>query len=318
MPLVVKAKGDKKKSPHLALTHNQLQGGASNGRNVSLLMKSDVEIDENTAALIEKVTGVKVEITKASVNALREALREELKKFAAGDYPWVYVEDFDEEVVIFSNDGGLYYTTYTANGLEVEVGETATEVNRAVSYVAEENKIILSENTDLDSGVYSLIVKSFDNIAKNEKLVDVIKQLTKTEKEKSMTEIEKAVEDATSGLQVELQKAQTDLQKAQDDLKEAQAKVEQFEKAAQEQKDAARAAKVSEVIADEAQAQEFLKSVTALDDAAFDSVVSVMKSKVEQIEKSDLFEKTSERSPGDAQEENALRELIKSKYAPKQ
>ena len=61
----------KKMNPHLAITHNELQNGAANKRNVSLLLKSDVEIDEETAALIEKVSGVKVEVTKASYEYLR-------------------------------------------------------------------------------------------------------------------------------------------------------------------------------------------------------------------------------------------------------
>lgn len=318
MPLVVKAEGGKKKSPHLALTH-EMQGGAANGRNVSLLMKSDVEIDENLAQLIEKVSGVKVEVTKASVNALREALREKLSKFSSESDRWTWVEDFDEDVVIFSNDSGLFYTTYTANGLDVEVGDTATEVNRVISYVEEGNKIVLAENEGIDSGIYSLIVKSFDNIAKNEKLVDVIKQLTKTEKENSMTEIEKAVETATSGLKVELEKAQTDLQKAQADLQEALGKIEQFEKAAQEQKENARKEAVAAVISDEGQVESFLKSTAALDDDGFEAVLQVLKAKQEQIENSDLFTKSSDR-PADepSSEEPGHVKILKSKYAQKQ
>lgn len=315
MPLVVKTKGDKKKSPHLALTHNELQGGAANGRNVSLLMKSDVEIDEETASLIEKVAGVKVSVTKASYETLRKLLNKEIEKFDTSEYAWSYVEDFDESHVVFSNNRGLFYTTYSVNGLEVEVGKTATEVNRIVSFVEEGNKIILSEKEDVDSGVYSLIVKSFDNISKNEKLVDVIKQLTKTEKENSMTEIEKAVETATSGLKIDLEKSQVELQKAQADLAETLEKLQAFEKAAKDQKEAIRKAAVSEVIADEKQAEDFLKSVSSLDDDAFNSVVGVLKAKAEVVEDSDLFEKASTRPAEETAQENALKEMLKSKYS---
>lgn len=54
---------DKNKTPHIALSHLELQGGAANKRNVSLLMKSDVDITPEIAELLEKVTGEKFEAT---------------------------------------------------------------------------------------------------------------------------------------------------------------------------------------------------------------------------------------------------------------
>lgn len=316
MPLVVKAKGDKKKSPHLALTHMELQNGASNGRNVSLLMKSDVEIDEDTALLIEKVAGVKVEVNKASYEHIRNKLQDAVKKFETKGYDWSWIIDFDESNVVFSNDSGMFYTTYSVNGLEVGVGSEATEVSRVVNYVESGEKIVLSEALEtIDGGVRSLIVKSFDNISKNEKLVNVIKQLTKTEKENSMTEIEKAVEDATNGLKVELEKSKSDLQKAQADLTEALEKVQSFEKAAQEQKESIRKSAVSGVLADEKQVEEFLKSVSSLDDNAFNSVVEVLKAKSDVVEDSDLFTKSSTRPAEVTAEENALKEMLQKKYS---
>lgn len=38
--VTIKSNSSNKKTPHLALTHRELQGGAANGRNESLLMKS--------------------------------------------------------------------------------------------------------------------------------------------------------------------------------------------------------------------------------------------------------------------------------------
>jgi hypothetical protein len=52
MPLIIKTKDDSKR-PHLALTHKELQGGSANGRNVSLLMKSDVAITDEVEKSLE-------------------------------------------------------------------------------------------------------------------------------------------------------------------------------------------------------------------------------------------------------------------------
>lgn len=277
----------KKKSPHLALTHKELQGGSANGRNLSLLMKSDVEITEDIAELIEKVTGVKVEVTKASYEAISEALRREVRDKYESDDDWAWVVDFDDTNVVFSNDKGMFYTTYTLNGGSVTIGETATEVTRLVSYVEGENKIVLSNNLDgLEASVYSLIVKSFDSISKNEKLVSVLK--SKNIKGNKMDEIQKAVDTATASLKEQLEKANTDLQ-------EAVARVEAFEKAAKDQKDASRKERVEEVIKDSAEAEAFLKSVEVLDDTAFDTVLKTMVAKADILENGDLFTKQTEK-----------------------
>ena len=301
----------KKKNPHLAITHNELQNGSANGRNVSLLLKSDAEITEEIAALIEKVSGVKVEVNKASYETIRTNLRTALKeKYETKDpYSWLYVEDFDSNNVVFSYDDGLFYTSYTLSGVEVTVGSEAVEVSRVVSYVEGENKIVLTDTLkELDSGVYSLIVKSFDSISKNEKLVDVIKS---KEKGKKMDEIQKAVDAATTPLKTELEKAQADLKAALD-------QVQAFEKAAQEQKESARKSAIAEFVKEEAEVEALLKSTAALDDEAFEVIVKTFKGKAEQVEKSDLFEKQTEKTEIEKADEEALHvRLIKEKYQAK-
>lgn len=284
MAIEIEKKG--KKSPHVALTHNELQGGASNKRNASLLMKSDTEITEDLAILIEKVTGVKVEPTsaasqedleKASFETLRKLLGKEIKKFDSDkEYSWSYVEDFDEQYVVFTNDDGLFYATYESTTGGVVVSDTATSVNRVVSYREDSGTLILSEDNVGNSSVQSLIVKSFENIKKNEKLVDVIKSIQ--EKGKLMeVEIQKAVDEATNALKADLEKANAivaDLQKAAQDVKAAQRKD-----------------KISAVMADADKAEELLKATATLDDESFETILKSFQDKVEQIEKSDLFER---------------------------
>lgn len=285
MSLVLK---NKKKNPHLALTHNELQNGSANGRNISLLMKSDVEITEDIAELIEKVSGVKVEVTKASYETLRTALDEAIRKFRSDPHGYSWVIDFDEDVVVFSSDSGMFYATYKLENGEVEVGNEAIEVSRVVSYKEEGDKIVLSDNfDDIDDGVRSLIVKSFDSISKNEKLVDIFK--SKLGKGKKMEEIQKAVDAATQVLKADLDKAQTD-------LKEALGQVEAFQKSAQEQKESLRKTAITEVVKDAEKVEELLKATSALDEDSFQVVLKSFKDKIEQMEGSDLFDKKSQKT----------------------
>lgn len=296
----------KKKNPHLALTHMELQNGAANGRNISLLLKSDVEIDEETAALIEKVTGVKVEVTKASYNALREALDEAIKKFKTAEYGWSWVVDFDENTVVFSNDSGMYYTTYSVDGTKVSVGDTATEVSRVVNYVEGEDKIVLSEALEtIDGGVRSLIVKSFDSISKNEKLVDVFKSKKGNQMQE---EIQKAVDKATEVLKADLEETKSLLEKANETIAA-------YEKAQAEHKQSVRKAELEKAVSDAEKVEALLKSTADLDDEAFATIVSTLVEKAEQIEKSDLFEKKSEQSPIEKADEAPLHvQILKEKY----
>lgn len=281
MPLEIEKKN--KKSPHLALTHQELQNGAANGRNISLLMKSDVEITEEIAVLIEKITGEKPEVAikenveKASVETTRKLLNEQIKKFNRREYSWSYVEDFDEQYVVFTNDDGLFYTTYESTAEGVVVGDTATSVNRIVSYREDSGTLILSEDNDVNSSVQSLIVKSFDSIQKNEKLVDIIKSIQ--EKGKLMEDIQKAVEEATSTLKADLEKAN--------------ATIAELQKAAKEASQAQRKEKVSAVISDEAKVEELLKATESLEDEAFNIIIKSFQEKAEVIEKSDLFKRES-------------------------
>lgn len=302
MPLEIEKKG--KKSPHVALTHNELQGGAANGRNVSLLMKADVEITEDMASLIEKVTGVKVDATvdveKASYNTLRQLLNEAVKKFnRKSEYSWSYVEDFDDQYVVFTNDEGLFYSTYESTAEGVVVGDTATSVNRVVSYREDSGTLILSEDNDVNSSVQSLIVKSFENIQKNEKLVDVIKSIQ--EKEKLMeVEIQKAVDEATQALKADLEKANQT--------------IEQLQKSAQEAKEAKRKEQISVVISDVEKAEELLKATASLEDDAFATILKSFQEKVEQIEKSDLFDRKSSQEDVEKADEPLHVQMLKKQH----
>lgn len=309
MTLVIKT--DKKSKPHLAITHKELQGGSANQRNVSLLMKSDVEITEDIASLIEKVAGVKVEVNKASYRAIRGRLEIAVKKFEdrGVEYPWSYVEDFDDEYVVFSTNEGIYYTSYSLNGTEVTLGDQAVSVTTVYSYIADNDSVILNRDlSTIDNKVVGLITKSLDKVNESGKLTGIFKS-KQLERGKRMDEIQKAVADATSQLTVDLQKAKEDLEKALE-------QIESFKKEKQEMKDTVRKDAISKVVADTEKAEQLFKATQSLDDDSFGVVLKSFSDKVEQIENSDLFEKQGERTDIEKQDEvPAHRAILEKKYA---
>lgn len=297
---------DDKVKPHLAITHLDKQGGSANGRNISLLLKSDVEIDEETANLIEKLSGVKVEVNKSSYNSKRDKLESGVEKFRETAWSWSYVVDFDDTMVVFSNESGYWAAEYTEEDGVITVSNEATEVSRFVSYVEESGKVALTEvDKTLDGGVLSLVVKSLEKVNQDEKLVDIFKS---KKKEKEMEkEIEKAVDEQTKVLKADLEKAEKDLQ-------EALAEIQKMKDSAAEQKMAVRKSALEGVIgADELET--LLKGVEAMDDASFDILVGSLQANKEKVEKSDLFSRQS--SSQDIEKEDEVPthiSILKKKY----
>lgn len=275
----------KKQKPHIALTHLDKQGGSANGRNVSLLLKSDAEIDEETAQLIEKLSGVKVEVNKASYQSKMDKLAKGVEKFKDTSWEWSYVVDFDDTFVVFSNNSGYWAAEYSESDNIITVSNEATEVSRFVSYVEESGKVALTEvDKTLEGGVLSLVVKSLEKINEDEKLTDIFKTM---KKEKLMEkDIEKAVNERTEVLKADLEKAQTDLQ-------EALAEVQKMQDKAKEVVTESRKSALGEVISDEAEVETLLKSVVLMDEDVFQVMLKSMKASKKALEGSDLFNRES-------------------------
>lgn len=319
MSIVIKKKGcdeeGTKVSPHLALTH-EAQNGAANKRNVSLLLKSDVELTEDTRTLLKSLLGEDVQlIEKASYNGLNKKLNDAIKKFSTDRWDWSYVEDFDETNVVFSNSDGVYYVDYRVENEQVVLGSTAYPVNRVISFEEGSGKLILSESEGIDSNVRSLIVKSFDNISKNEKVVDVYK--SKLLKGKLMeVDIQKA-QGQISELTVQLEKAAT-LQKAteveRDALKE---QLDAITKAQDDAKAAKRLEEVKAVVKSEDEAVALHKSLEVLSDEAFATVLKSMQLKDAVIEDSELFIQKSSSTEVLGEQGSSLDQLLKAEFAVK-
>ena len=308
MPLVIKDK-EGKRSPHLALTHKELQGGSANGRNVSLLMKNKEQLTDEVIKALESLGINSKELNKAAFySEIRTSLQTILKEKYADKDEWLYVEDFNDSVVIFCNNRGIFSVDYSYVNGEITVGDLANPVVSVLKYEPTSGKMLLSEDAEdkLEEGVYSLVTKALDN----QESVEHFKNVFKSIEERKITlekEIQKAVEEAQAVLKAQLVEKEEALQKALEKLAE-------IEKAQKEAVEKARKDKLKEVVGDEA--EELFKAIGELPEQAFAAVVATIEKKAQVEKESDLFKEKGVSGEGDApkQEEAGLAlvgELIK-------
>lgn len=308
MPLIIKDK-EGKKSPHLALTHMELQQGAANGRNVSLLMKNKEELTEDVIKALEILGINSKELNKAAFySEIRSAITNVLREKYADDKEWLYVEDFNDSVVIFCNDKGIFSVEYSYVNGEVTVGDLASPVISVLKYEPTSGKMLLSEDAEdkLEEGVYSLVTKALDNQESVEHFKEVFKSLEER-KQILQEEIQKAVQAAEAILKAQIVEKEEALQKALDKL----AEIEQAQKEAVEK---SRKEKLEAVVG--AEAEELFKAIGELPEEAFAAVVATIEKKAQVEKESDLFKEKGVSGEGDApkQEEAGLAlvgELIK-------
>lgn len=306
MTLVIKTKDDSKR-PHLALTHNQLQGGAANGRNVSLLMKSDItitkDIEKALRALGVNKSAFQSEISDAICTAVREAFSD--------DDSWCYVEDYNDSIVIFCSKDGLYSVDYSFVDGKVTLGDLATPVTEVVSYQPSNGDMLLSEDAEdkLEEGVYSLVAKALKTKQTKEHLVEMFKSLEtkKSEVEILEQEIKKAVDAAEAIFKAQLVEKEAVLVKALADLEVF--KAEKLEVVAKARKE-----KLATVGSDE-EAEALYKATESLNDEAFEVMLKALGAKSKVEKESDLFKEKGVSGEGEPkkQEEaglNLVGELI--------
>mgnify|MGYP001290570459 FL=1 len=273
-------------APHLALT-SPMQGGAANGRNVSLVLKSeDVLKDPHMVELLKAVfgettEGEKEEVEKSTYNFKRVLLEDAVKKFKRDKYDWHYVRDFDEEFVVFSIEGEVFYAPYTISEAGIEVGQPVG-VTEIISYIPTNNTIKLSTEKLVQDAPKELIVKCKEGIESEEYLLDIFKSKYQQEEQKKMEDIQKAVEAKDKELQ--------DVLKT---VAELQSELEVYKAKEKEQVLNTRREMLKSVRSDEAEVETLLKSLEGLDEDGFKSVVEVMKADKEKLESSDLFKSVS-------------------------
>lgn len=307
MTLIIKTKDDSKR-PHLALTHNELQGGAANGRNVSLLMKSDVEATEEITKALEALGINKSMYASKISDALSSAVRE---AFGDDDH-WLYVEDYNDSIVLFCSEGGLFSVDYSLVDGKVTLGDLAKPMSRVISYEPVTGEMLLSEDAEdkLEEGIYSLVTKALQNDSTKEHLVEMFKaqELKKSEVEILEQEIKKAVDAAEAILKSKIGELEVELTKALEEVNVF--KAEKLEIVAKARKE-----KLAAVGSDE-EAEALYKATESLNDEAFEVMLKALGAKAQVEKDSDLFKEKGVSGEGEPKKQedaglSLVGELIK-------
>lgn len=308
MPLEIIKSDVKKKTPHLALCH-ETQGFSANNRPASLLMKSGVVLTEE----IEKaLVSLGIEIDKSMfASTIREMLQSAVcESYKDRDDDWLYVEDYDDSIVIFCSEDGLFSTTYSLVDGKVTLGDLAKPMTRMVSYVAGTGEMLLSDDAEdkLEEGVYGLVAKALKSEQTQAHLVQMFKAL---ELKKSNTkdiplkeEIEKAVAAVETLLKAQIE-AQTQA------LEKASARIKELEQAAVVK---ARKEVLASVEEDADKLDALVKSLESLNDESFAVVAATMVQKAKVVEESDLFKQHSVHMKTEEPEEGSFDAMMKAKY----
>ena len=287
-------KADEKITPHLAVTH-EAQGGPANGRKVSLLMKSEDELSDEVKDILKtllKSQDPKDEVVKAaSYQALYRKLEVAVEADAKSKdgWGWAYVRDFDDGIVVYSGSGGVNARSYTEDSDgKITLGDDITSVNEMITYEDSSGNLVLTQSDSISSKVSGLVVKSFSSDKEDmEKLKDVFK--TKFMEEKTMNELQKSLDTANATIE----ELKVSLEKAQAEAAAAVAALAEVEKAKAVEKSAKRLEVLKAVVAED-QLEALHKSLEALGDESFDTVVKSMESaKKASEEASGLFTQVS-------------------------
>ena len=316
MGLVIKSEDDEKLTPHLAMTHNELQGGAANGRNISLLMKS-AQMSEAIEKALEGL-GLEGNVVKAAFygqirNVLQSALTEQ---FGGEDWDdWCYVEDFNDSTVVFCTGDGLFTTSYAIsdNGTVATLGDQATPVTASVVYTETNGDIMLSDDAEdkLEEGVYTLVKSCTTNPSTVEHLKKMFEH-KKSEVIKMQEEITKAVESA-----VALEKAAFAEQAVL--LKSANDKLAEFEAAASAAKVEVRKSQLTAAKVPAEKLEAVLKSLATLDDESFSVQVDLLKAMSSAVDNSEMMSETGVAGAGAESQEEVDRTtaILKARYGVK-
>ena len=219
------------------------------------------------------------------------------------DDDWLYVEDYNDTVVIFWKDDSLYSVAYTVDQDENYIlAETANEVKREYIY-SPTGKVEISGDAEkkLEEGVYVLVAKALstpETIGRAEQALATYNK----KKEKMQEEIQKAVE----AKDAEIAKLQAEMASLQEIVKAAEA-----EKKANTLK--SREGQVAALLKEGA--VELVKSTETLNDEAFAQIVKALGVQKAAIEESELMNEISNPGAGTVQEINKTQEIIKARYA---
>lgn len=301
MPLVVKdrEKGDDPEhSPHLSLTDMRSQGGAANKRNISLLMKSDIDISSSQKLILSNLLGGSVE--KQSNLNKAELIESSLKeKFNKGN---VYVVNYDDTNVLYMLDEDLYTSEYDTEGELPNISNDMVGVSHFVSYIPQQGKVEVKKSFDNQNKVNSGVLELIKLAVSDDRLVEVFKNKYEGKL------MEENVQDIIKSLNEELNKAKSEKDEVVNALNE-------LKKSVAEQKLNSRMEAISGCVSDKEQAISLHKAIGSLEDEAFDAVINVIKSKNEVVEESELTTQISKSASESGEETDILEDILRKRYS---
>lgn len=300
---------------HLALCSKSQ--GAANNWNKALIMKGHKFSPE----MIQKMQSVQVEMSLPDFLEKFFYLWEDDAKALAvlmgyqapieiEDEQAEYMEDFDKWVEDRFESFAVIKSLHKAKNLPTALSKLTEDQYMSV---LNDQVVIEKALTEFATGSKSEADTSATNVEKTK--VEASASKTKTKKEKNMTQATPEMVEK-SQLTV-LEKAMED-QKVQ--LQKALDMVAQFEEAGKQAVIKSKTDAVNAVIKDEKQAAVLVKAALAMDTQEdFEALVQVIKSLVEQVEKSELFtEVGASGSAGETKaDEHKVTQILKAKFSNK-
>ncbi len=155
---IIKKNKDEDFEPHMAMTHNGLNGGAANAMNKPIFLKSAKPLTKSALEAIEKLEG-KEGVEKASyrnlMSMLDKAISDKMKETETDDdYGWVWLKDFDDSTAVFEYRNTVYGVDYLIS--DTGIITLSTELREVISqeiYVTDDGKsLVLKYKNSSNSG----------------------------------------------------------------------------------------------------------------------------------------------------------------------
>ena len=307
---------------HIALVHKD-QGGPANGVDYALITKATNDISTKE---VEKATEVQVTMNIVDFlckffslwydDALVLAMA---MGYDVGDAGYSFVEaSTDYEDYLQERVDAINIMKSVV--LDVE------DIHKAVASLSPKEYLsilkaqeVFEKNFDAATSKVEAIKKSSGIPAKGvtvskEAKTPSVETNNKLEDDKLSEFISKAAHEEQVNKAVEEAIAKA-VAPVQEELQKAKEQIEVIEKAKQEAVVKARQEAIASVEKDAVKAEELFKSLEALPDEAFDTVIKALAAKDAVVEDSDLFVQKSKSSDVEVEEENGTAALLKAKFA---
>lgn len=294
---------------HLALCSKSQ--GAANNWNKALIMKSHNFSPE----IIQKMQAVQVTMSIPDFLKKFFWLMEEDAKFLASIMGYVEPpEDESQEAVDDYNE--WVKDNFESFSIIKSLHESKNLPESLSKLTGEEYLSVLNDQVGIEKALKEFADGSKPDAGTSTKTVEKVEasasKVTKTKKEKNMTQAtpEMVEKSALTALEKSMQETKVELQKALEQVK-------QFEEEKKQAVVKSKTDAITALIKDEKHAVALVKAALALDTQEdFEALVGVVKSLVEQVDKSDLFKEVGASASADETktEESSLTKLIKSKF----